>query len=167
VDKSETFINRNNISEFHPKLKSPISSITSSEIALVIYEIVKIMKEKGFKEKSTYLRDDYSEDTGGSKFTNEWDEFQWQVHDICKEILKKKYEFKADKDWDLVAFICIELYEEYSPNLKHEQIILFADNVYKNFNKSEVSGCLGSVILIMLVFLSSFYSIYIFNEILI
>jgi hypothetical protein len=164
VDKKETFVNRSiNSSEIHPKLKSPISSITSAEIALVIYEIVKIMKEKGIKEKSAYLRDDYSEDTGGSKYTDEWDEFQWQLHEISKEILKKQFEFKTDKDWDLVAFIWMEMNEEYSPNLKHEQIILLADNVFKNFNKSEGSGCLGSVILIMLVFLSSIYSIHLFT----
>ena len=164
VDKKETFVNRSiNSSEIHPKLKSPISSITSAEIALVIYEIVKIMKEKGFKEKSAYLRDDYSEDTGGSKFTDEWDEFRWQVDHFGREILKKKYEFKTDKDWDLVGYIWMEMNEEYSPNLKHEQIILLADNVFKNFNKSEGGGCLGSVILIMLVFLSSIYSIHLFT----
>lgn len=163
VDKSETFVNRNNnTSEIHPKLKSPIS-ITSSEIALVIYESVKILKEKGFKEKSAYLRDDYSEDTGGSRFTEEFNEFQLQLHEISKEILKKQFEFKTDKDWDLWIYICGVLNEEYSPNLKHEQIILLADNVFKNFNKSEGSGCLGSVILIMLVFLSSIYSIHLFT----
>ena len=164
VDKKETFVNRSiNSSEIHPKLKSPISSITSAEIALVIYEIVKIMKEKGFKEKSAYLRDDYSEDTGGSRFTEELYEFQLQLHEISKEILKKQFEFKTDKDWDLWIYICGVLNEEYSPNLKHEQIILLADNVFEKFNKSEGSGCLGSVILIMLVFLSSIYSIHLFT----
>ena len=164
VDKKETFVNRSiNSSEIHPKLKSPISSITSAEIALVIYESVKILKEKGFKEKSAYLRDDYSEDTGGSRFTEEFNEFQLQLHEISKEILKKQFEFKTDKDWDLWIYICGVLNEEYSPNLKHEQIILLADNVFKNFNKSEGGGCLGSVILIMLVFLSSIYSIHLFT----
>jgi ribosomal protein L24E len=163
LDKIETFVNRNDItSEIHPKLKSP-RSITSSEIALVIYEIVQILKEKGFKEKSAYLRDDYSEDTGGSRFTDEYDEFYFQIPEISKEILEKQFEFKTNRDWDLLVFICSELNDKYSPNLKHEQIKLLADNVYKYFNKSEGSGCIGSVILIMLVFLSGIYSIHFFT----
>jgi hypothetical protein len=131
--------------ELQTSLKS-VKDITISDINTVVNEIVLFCKEKGFQQKSFYLNNDNQIDPNtGSKYTEELKIVQFEINEKTVEILKNRFIFESQGDWDLLAFICAYIDEQYSPSMSSVQIQSLSESIYSSWKKNSSIGCFGSV----------------------